>query len=195
MSTILETHGYWLMPTLIFFSRITDVTIGTIRIIFLSRGYKILVPIFAFFEVLVWLLATTHIMQNLDSWPVYIAYALGFTVGNVVGLQIEERLAIGLLSLWIISKHDAGPMLEELQQKHYGITRVAARGLQGKVRILIMVISRKKLRGALEVVQRHDPTAFITVNDVRNVEGGFFSIPHRANLKFPWEFLGMRKGK
>lgn len=195
MSAILETHGYWLMPVLIFLARITDVTIGTMRIIFLSRGYKILVPVFAFFEVLVWLLATVHIMQNLDAWPIYIAYALGFTVGNIVGLQIEERLAIGLLSLWIISKHDATPMLEELQQRHYGITRVAARGIQGKVRILIMVISRKNLRGALEIVQRHDPAAFITVNDVRNVEGGFFSIPHRSSTLFPWAFLRMRKGK
>ena len=195
MSAILETHGYWLIPLLIFFSRITDVTIGTMRIIFLSRGYKILVPVFAFFEVFVWLLATGHIMQHLDTWSVYFAYALGFTVGNIVGLQIEERLAIGLLSLWIISKTDAGPMLEELQEQKYGITRVAARGLQGKVRILIMVITRKKLKGALTIVQRHDPSAFITVNDVRTVEGGFFSIPHRASSLLPWEFLRMRKGK
>lgn len=195
MSELLETHGMWLMPTLIFLARITDVTIGTLRIIFLSRGYKILVPVCAFFEVMVWLLATGHIMQNLDTWSVYFAYALGFTAGNIVGLQIEERLAIGLLSLWIISREDAGPMLEELQQKKYGITRVAARGLHGKVRILIMIITRKKLRGALEIVQRHDPSAFITVNDVRTVEGGFFNIPHGANSLFPWEFMRMRKGK
>lgn len=174
-------HGYWLIPVLIFLARIADVSIGTMRIIFLSRGMRLLAPLCGFFEVLIWLLAISQIMQNLTSWQNYLAYALGFAAGNYVGLIIEDRLAMGLLSLWVVTREDAADMLDRLRQAGFGLTRVAARGLQGDVRIAILVIRRKNLDRVIAIVRETHPQAFVTVNDVRAVSGGFFAAaPPRA---------------
>ena len=195
MPEIFGEHTVWVMPILIFLSRIADVSIGTLRIIFLSRGLKLLAPLCGFFEVFIWLLAIGQIMQNLDSWPNSIAYALGFTAGNYVGMVIEDRLAMGLLSVWIITPRDAPAMLEDLKQHHYGLTRVAARGLQGKVRIVIMIIRRRTLRNALHIVRNHNPEAFVTVKDVRAASGGYFAGIDAHSPLDRWRFWRTRKGR
>ncbi len=195
MTELLAEHGTWLMPLLIFIARVVDVSIGTMRIIFLSRGMKILAPACGFVEVFIWLLAIGQIMQNLDSWVNYIAFAGGFTAGNYIGMLIEERLAMGLLALWVITRKDATELLDELRDRQWGITRVAARGVKGKVRILIMVIRRKAVKEALTIIRRHDPEAFVTIKDVREVSGGYFSLPEQGLSLRQWQFLRMRKGK
>jgi len=93
-----ENHAVWLLPVLIFFARVLDVSIGTMRIVFLSRGMRLMAPVFGFFEVLIWLIAISRIMGNLTSWVNYVAYASGFAAGNYVGMYLENRLAMGLLS-------------------------------------------------------------------------------------------------
>ncbi len=86
--------AYGILPVLIFLSRIVDVSVGTMRIIFVSRQEKIISPILGFFESLVWLVAISQIMLHLDNVICYIAYAGGFAMGNYVGLRIEDRLAL-----------------------------------------------------------------------------------------------------
>lgn len=187
-------HSWWLLPVLIFTARIVDVSIGTMRIIFLSRGMKLLAPFCGFFEVFVWLLAIGQIMQNLDSWVNMFAFAGGFCTGNYVGMLIEERLAIGLLSVWVITRNDATELIRELKEAQYGLTRVAARGLHGDVRILILVIRRKNLGGVQRLIEQCQPEAFITIQDIRSVKGGFY--PFNDGGLFAWrKSLGLRKGK
>ncbi len=95
---------YVLIPLLIFLARVTDVTLGTIRIVFVAKGYKFLSAVLGFFEVFIWLVAVSKIFENLDNWFYYIAYAGGFAAGNYVGLLIEERMAIGYVNIRIVTK-------------------------------------------------------------------------------------------
>lgn len=174
MTEFYSGNAYWLLPVLIFFARIADVSIGTVRIVFLARGRRLLAPLCGFVEVMIWLLVIVQVMKNLHSWSNLLAFALGFTAGNYVGLLIEEALAMGFLSVWIITSEDSSKLLERFKEKKYGITQVGARGVMGKVRVLVLVISRRDLKKVLRVVNELNPKAFVTVHDVRTASGGFF---------------------
>ena len=119
-----EAHAVWLLPLFIFLSRILDVSIGTLRIVFLGRGMRLLAPLCGFFEVLIWLMAVSRIMGDVTSWINYIAYAGGFAAGNFVGMYIEGRLAMGLLSVMIITRGDAAALLQKFAQGNFGVTQV-----------------------------------------------------------------------
>lgn len=188
-------HAIWLLPVFIFTARILDVSIGTLRIVFLSRGMRLLAPLCGFFEVFIWLLAISHIISNLDSWTNYLAYAGGFAAGNYVGMYIENRLAMGLLSVTIVTRSDAAPLLQRLKKEHFGLTQVGAQGVQGKVRLIFLIIRRKDLPQVFNILHTFQPDAFSVVNDIRDVAGGVFpwdaaKIERRRRL-----FGGLRKGK
>ena len=102
-----DLFSYVLMPLLIFLARICDVSIGTMRIIFVSKGKRNIAPILGFFEVLIWITAISKIMQNLDNYVNYIAYAAGFATGNFVGMIIEEKLAMGIQMIRVFA-HERG---------------------------------------------------------------------------------------
>lgn len=167
-------HAVWLLPVLIFFARVLDVSIGTMRIVFLSRGMRLLAPVCGFFEVLIWLIAISRIMGNLDSWANYIAYAGGFAAGNYVGMYIESRLAMGLLSVMIITPNDASSLLQKFKDGQFGVTQVGARGTQGEVCVMYLIIKRRDLLRISELLAAHQPDAFMVVNDIRNAAGGVF---------------------
>jgi uncharacterized protein YebE (UPF0316 family) len=195
MVEIIQSLPMWVIPILIFCARIVDVSIGTLRIVFLSRGLKVLAPICGFFEVLIWLVVIGYVMQNLDHWYNLIAYALGFAVGNYVGLQIEEALAMGFLSVWIVTTEDAQGLLNKLDREHFGTTVVGARGARGKVRIIIAIIRRKQLPKLVRMVRKSNPQAFLTVQDIRTVRGGVF--PYRGHAARREHLLAdvIRKGR
>jgi uncharacterized protein YebE (UPF0316 family) len=195
MIEFISENSIWLIPVLIFFARVIDVTIGTIRIIFVSRGMKYLAPLFGFFEVLIWLIAIGQIMQNLTNWVNYLSYSAGFATGNFVGIYLENKLAMGMLSLRVITTEDASNLIRDLQEKNYGITSVAARGVMGNVRILITIIKRKRLEEIIQMIRTHNPLAFISIEDVRSVSGGVFPVEENrfeTQLKL---FKPFRKGK
>src|SRR5262249_8692233 len=110
------------------------VTLGTIRIIFVSRGMKILAPALGFFEVVIWLFAIGQLMQNLSNLGCYLAFAAGFTIGNFFGVLIEKKLAIGTVVVRIITNKDAGVLMERLQASYYGVTTIDAQGATGPVK-------------------------------------------------------------
>ncbi len=174
---------YLVLPLLIFCARILDVTIGTIRIVFVSRGKKFLAPLFGFFEVLIWLLAIGQIMKNLNNVFCYLAYAGGFATGNYVGLRIEEKLAMGNLVLRAIIHQDATELVDFLRAQGYGVTCVDAHGISGRVQIVFMIIMREELRKVVELIQRFHPQAFYSVEDVREVGRGVFPSGSRRRLK------------
>ena len=190
-----QQNAEWLLPIFIFLARILDVSIGTLRIVFLSRGMLILAPVFGFFEVLIWLLAIGRIMEDLTSWEYYVSYAGGFAAGNYVGMYIEQRIAMGLLSVMIITKKDAASLLHRLKKEHFGLTQVGAQGVQGKVRIIYLIIRRKDLRRVSEILRVHQPDAFSVVNDIRNVAGGVFPLDVARIERRRKLFGGWRKGK
>jgi uncharacterized protein YebE (UPF0316 family) len=158
-----------ILPILIFLARLADVSLGTLRIMFISRGLKYLAPIIAFFEINIWLLAIGQIMLNLGNIICSLAYAAGFALGNLLGITIEERISIGLVLLRIITKHDAEKLVDCLKKEKYGVTIHDAEGLNGKVKIIFAVIRRRDLRKTLNQVEKVHPHAFYTVEDVKSV--------------------------
>lgn len=169
-----DWFAWVLLPLLIFFARVIDVTLGTLRIIFVSRGMKVLAPFIGFFEALIWLLAIGQIMQSLTNPGLYIAYAAGFAVGNYVGIYLEEKIAIGLLCVRTITNEDATELIEYLKAQNFGVTSVSASGVSGQVRLILSIIKRKDLNRMISVIKDKMPRAFVSVEDVRSVAEGYF---------------------
>ncbi|MCD6354143.1 MAG: DUF2179 domain-containing protein [Prolixibacteraceae bacterium] len=180
---------FFLLPFLIFLSRIIDVTIGTIRIVMVSKGQKILAPVLGFFEVLVWLIAISKIFQNLDNWICYIAYAAGFATGNYIGLLLEEKLAVGIVKVQIITRKRAAKLIENLMKAGYGITHHEAQGSNENVSIIYSILKRSDIQEVEEIVKSTNPKAFYSIEDVKFVNKDIFP------LKNPPKPLFWRKGK
>jgi uncharacterized protein YebE (UPF0316 family) len=162
------------IPLLIFCARLIDVTLSTIRIVFVARGLRTLAPFIGFFEILVWLVAIGQVMQHLDRPLNYFAYAGGFAAGTGFGLLLEEKMAIGLVAVRTITRHDASALTETLQEAKYGVTSFAARGVKGRVRLLLTVVPRRDLNRVQDLVKELNPNAFVSVEDVRQAREGFF---------------------
>jgi uncharacterized protein YebE (UPF0316 family) len=162
-------YTYLVLPLLIILARIIDVSIGTIKIIYITKGNRRITPILAFFEVLIWLLAVTRIFENLNNAVCYFAYAFGFALGSYIGMKIEEKLALGVQVIRIITRKDASKLINVLRDKGFGVTTQKAEGSQGKVGILYSVVNRRNIKDILEIIKTYNPKAFYTIEDVRFV--------------------------
>lgn len=160
---------YGLLPLLIFLSRIVDVTLDTLRIVFISRGNKVIAPILGFFEILIWLIAITRIMDNLDNVTTYIAYSAGFAVGNYVGLKVEEKLAMGMQMIRIVTGRNASELIGTLREQGFGVTAVDAEGKDGPVHVIFLVTKRQVAKEVISIVNNYNPKAFYSIEDVRSV--------------------------
>ncbi|HYH03608.1 MAG TPA: DUF2179 domain-containing protein [Bacillota bacterium] len=174
MLTNAEVFSWIVLPLLIFLARICDVTIGTIRIIFVSRGQKIFASLLGFCEVLIWLVAIGQIMKNLNNFACYIAYAGGFALGNYIGIALEAKLAMGVVLVRIITRHDGNELIAYLKEAGYGVTSIDAKGAIGPVHVVYTVIKRTALAEVVEIIHRFNPKAFYSVEDIRTVKEGVF---------------------
>jgi uncharacterized protein YebE (UPF0316 family) len=168
--------AYIVLPVMIFMARILDVSLGTIRILFIARGIKNLAALLGFFEVFIWLLVISSIMKNLASPFYYLFYAGGFAAGNFVGITIERKLRIGKVALRVITSENSDALLSYFREKGFGITVVDAQGSRGPVRILYSIIERVNLESVIEEVKRFNPNAFYLVDDVKTVSDRNFSV-------------------
>ncbi|MDI9533283.1 MAG: DUF2179 domain-containing protein [Bacteroidota bacterium] len=169
-----EIVNYLLLPLFIFLARIFDVSLGTLRIIFVTKGMRIIAPLVGFFEVLIWLLAISRIMQDLDNWVSYIAYAGGFATGNFVGMYLEERLAIGHEMIRVITRKDATSLIEKLRDMGYGVTSVKAEGIEGEVAIIYIIARRRLIGEVLDKINYFNPRALYTVESIKYVNKEIF---------------------
>ncbi|UCC22469.1 MAG: DUF2179 domain-containing protein [Planctomycetota bacterium] len=193
-----DAFTYIVLPALIFLARVCDVTIGTIRIIFVSRGHKFLAPLVGFFEILIWLVAIGKIFENLDNVTCYIAYAGGFAAGNFVGIYIEERLAMGTLVIRVITRKGASELITGLRSAGYGATSIAAQGGSGTVSVIYSVIKRSDLDDVVAIIKKFNPKAFYSIEDVRFVSEGVFPLNKsgpRRNVFGLAKLFRVRKGK
>jgi uncharacterized protein YebE (UPF0316 family) len=191
-----DLFSYVVMPLLIFLARICDVSIGTMRIIFVSKGKRNIAPILGFFEVLIWITAISKIMQNLDNYVNYIAYAAGFATGNFVGMIIEEKLAMGILMIRVFAHERGSELVQTLNLSGYGATVVEAYGAREKVHLIYTIVQRNELAKVLDVINCFNPKAFYTIEDVKTVNEGIFA-PKKTNTVFPFSNVirQWRKGK
>lgn len=161
--------NYVLMPLLIFVARVADVSINTLRIMFMMNGKKNIVPILGFFEALIWLLAIGQIFQNVDNPLSYLAYAGGFATGTYVGMTLDEKLALGRVLVRVITPKPLPTLLEFMKEKNYRFTNVGAEGRYGKVNLLFTVMKRDQLQEFISMVKATDQKAFYTIESVKRV--------------------------
>jgi uncharacterized protein YebE (UPF0316 family) len=170
-----EVYASVVLPLLIFFARICDVSMETIRVIYLSRGIKYLAPVIAFFEIVIWLLAMEVVMKDLSNIENFMAFAFGFAAGTYVGIVIEERLSIGMAILRIITAEESEePITSFLAAEGYGVTRLDAKGSRGDVRMIISLVNRADITRITGFIRTVSPRAFFSVEDVRYVNEGVF---------------------
>jgi len=146
-----------------------DQTIGTFRIVMVAKGNKYAAPLLGFFEVFIWIIVIGEIMQNLNNWLNIIAYAAGFATGNLVGLIIEERVAMGVVRIQIVTAKPAHELIQNLIAKGYGITHHEAQGANGSVNIIYSILNRKKIADFILTIREYNPKAFYTIEDVKFV--------------------------
>lgn len=194
-STFLDSnlYAYLVLPLLIFFARICDVTIGTIRIIYVSKGQKKIAPFLGFFEVFIWIVAISQIMTNLNNFVCYFGYAAGFATGNYVGLLVEEKLAVGNLMIRIITSNESNNLGKLLNAEGFGYTKINAQGSSGNVDIIYSIVPRTEIVHVLDIVKNFDPKIFYSIEDVRSVSSGIF--PEKLPLSGINIFQRWRKGK
>ncbi len=193
-----EIITYAVLPFLIFCARICDVSLGTIRVIFISKGIKYLAPIIGFFEVIIWLLAIGQVMNNLTNIVAYIAYGAGFASGTFIGMLIEEKISLGLTSIRIITKEDPTELMKYLRSHNYGVTSIDGSGGTGKVKMVFTIIKRQDLPNVVNIIKQFHPNAFYSIEEVKSVAEGVFPEKHpRAFGIFSWidALRFYRKGK
>ncbi|MCA1899829.1 MAG: DUF5698 domain-containing protein [Chloroflexi bacterium] len=176
------------LPLLVFFARIADVTLGTLRIIFTSRGKRKLAPLLGFVEVFIWVSVISEITRGAHNLAAYLAYAAGFAAGTYIGMFIEDKLALGMVVVRAILPANTADATLELRARGYGFTRVEGQGSQGAVQLIYVVVSRKSLAEVIGIIQASHPNAFYTVEELRSAAHGVFPASASSGLR-------VRKGK
>ena len=162
-----NVFAFILLPLLIFLARICDVSINTIRIIYMLGGRRYTATILGFFEAFIWLLVIREIFQHLDNWLCYIAYPAGFASGIFVGMMIEERIAYGKVIVRIITRKEVTPLIQFLNAQEFRYTKVVAEGPDGHENLVFTVLQRERLDDLLEKLKEILPSAFYTKEKVK----------------------------
>ncbi len=182
--------SYVLLPLLIFLARITDVSINTIRIIYVLGGRRMTATILGFFESFIWLMAIRQIFEHLDNWICYVAYPGGFAMGILVGMMIEERIAYGKVIVRIITRKEVAGLLVYLNENQFRYTKVNAEGPDGHENLVFTVLQRERLEDLLAEMKAILPSAFYTVEKVNRAAEGGTVVQESAR----WSIGGWLKG-
>ncbi|MFH1068726.1 MAG: DUF5698 domain-containing protein [Candidatus Glassbacteria bacterium] len=155
------------LPLAIMCARIVDVSIGTVRMIMVIRGRRITAAALGFFEVTIWLAAITGIISHITNWVNFIFYGIGFALGNVVGMFIESKMAVGQQVVRYISSEASEEITRVLRSRGYGVTEFSASGREGPVGLGLVILSRKKVPDLISIISAVNPKTVVTIEDVR----------------------------
>lgn len=190
-----DYQNYLILPLIIFLARTIDTSLGTLRIVMISRGHRKAVRLVGFVEVLLWVIAIGQIIQNLNNWAGYLAWALGFTLGSVIGFEIEDRLALGKHQLRIITSQPIDSFLSALKKLNQGFTVFDGMGATGPVKQIFLILNRQNNEEITALVNEHIPTSFCSVSDVMATDSGVFNSKKRELFNLSGLLLPLRKSK
>lgn len=190
-----DLFKWGILPLLIFLARMSDVTLGTLRNILLTKSVRNLVPFLGFFEASIWLLAISQIIKNLQNPACFVAYAAGYSMGIFVGIRIEERLALGLQVMRIIVQKESEKLVQALVEHNFGITLMDASGSKGPVKVILTVVKRKEIALVRQLISEHNPTAFYSIEDIRTVSHGVFRGGDKGGLQYLKKIFPIVGGK
>jgi uncharacterized protein YebE (UPF0316 family) len=162
------------LPILIFLARVCDVTLGTMRIIFTSRGMRNLAPVLGFVETFIWIIAVSSLVKHAQNFAAYFGYAGGFATGTFVGMMIENKLAVGTLTIRAIIRRNPQELIKTMTNAGFGITIVDGHGANDEVKLVYSTVKRADLPVVIEIFHRTLPGAFLAVEEVRSTEQGVF---------------------
>jgi uncharacterized protein YebE (UPF0316 family) len=187
-------YAWVILPFLIFAARICDVSLDTLRILFINRNLRYWAALCGFFGVLIWLLVIRQIFQQLNNPICFIAYPAGFAAGNIVGLMIENRISLGKVIIRIITHLKSEELISALRSKGYGLTVLNAEGVTGPVKVIFTVMERSDIPRVVETIKKYNPHTFYSVEDIRFVSEAVtpFRLPGVSRLKIPFVFRSGR---
>ncbi|MEA4997612.1 MAG: DUF5698 domain-containing protein [Petrimonas sp.] len=174
----------WLLPIMIFFGRICDVSLGTLRIIFVSKGQKLKAPLIGFFEVFIWVVIISQILARANDLVSYLSYAAGYATGNYIGILLEERIAYGIVLCRVYTRKNGTELVQMLKNAGHGATMVHGTGSVDKVDIIETVIERKDMKVISKYLTDFDQDIFYVIEDVRTKKNGIFN--KRQNILSRW---------
>lgn len=169
-----DVFTYIVLPILIMLARICDVSIGTMRVIFVSKGYRKLAAFLGFIELLVWLVVGRQVLVKSDNVLHFVAYAGGFGLGNYIGMVIEDKMSIGIVMVRVILRKESETLLNFFKEHEFGYTIVDGHGAQGAVKVLFSVIQRQDVAEVIHALEIFNPKAFYSIEDVRTSKAGIF---------------------
>lgn len=165
-----------LLYTIIFFAKIIEVSISTIRVVFIGKGERVKGAILGFVEIMIWLVVVSSVLNNITEDPIkMLIYAAAFSLGNYLGVTIESKIAVGLASIQVVVNEKDGEVLADiLREQGYGVTIIEGKGKNESIKNLLFIqLKRKKIPEAVKLVKQHNPEAYITVNDIKSMMGGY----------------------
>jgi len=181
------------LPLFIFCARILDVSLGTIRVIFISRGFKYYAALIGFFEILIWLFAISQLMANMNNPVLFLFYAGGFSAGTFIGIILEEKLSLGTVLIEIITKNNSTGMIDRLLTKNFKFTCIDAQGSHGEVKMIFVVTKRQNITKVIDIVKSFNPKAFYSIEDIRYANE---EKPHKKSyFDYLRHFPAFKKGK
>lgn len=183
----------WFIPVLLFFARICDVSIGTMRFIFTISGSRFIAAGLGFVEVTIWVLAVGGALRYLSDPLAVVAYAGGFASGTLIGITIEDRLAMGYRAVRFISANQDVNVCDVIRDRGFRCTRMQGHGRAGPVEIGFCVVRRRHLKDVLEIINRTDPTAFVSVERADRASGGPFVSDPSFSSRFMSKLMAVRK--
>lgn len=183
MFDFLDTYPFWL-PIIIFFGRIVDVSLGTLRIIFVSKGERLKAPIIGFFEILIWVVIISQVFSRANDIVTYLSYAAGYAAGNYVGILIEKRIAFGVILCRVYTNKSGSKLLKLFTLNGFGATMTHGTGSVNEVDIVETILERKHLKRVSKIVLEFDKDAFYVIEDIRTRSRGVF--PKSQNLLKRW---------
>jgi uncharacterized protein YebE (UPF0316 family) len=182
------------IPVFIFLARIMDVSLGTLRIVMVSRGYKFKAALLGFFEVLIWAFVVAELLKNLNNWVNYVAYAGGFAVGTYVGMYIESKVKIGTIIVRIITQNKKEEIVEGLKEAGFTITSIEGEGGFGPVNVIFTVLRRRRWNEVVSIIEKNDRAAFYSSEDVTYANSSLDLNKLAKNRVVTNKLLSLRKG-
>lgn len=174
METFLANQNIWLVAAFIFFTRVLNMALDTIRMLTVVRGMRSITWILGILQTMLFVVALGSVLNDLNNPLKITAYAVGFATGNVIGMMIEKRLAFGFVNMTIISSLRGQELAEKLRSQGHAVTEIPARGKDGSVEILECSLQRKFATEVQKTVLECDPSAFITSRDIQRIWRGYW---------------------
>lgn len=162
-----------LWTLIIFFARVCDVSLGTIRVQFIIRRKKLLAALIGFVEVLIFIVIVSRVIQDIQHWPYVLAYAGGFATGTLLGMSLADRLSQRVIQATVIGNGSHAEMELALRDAGFALTRYQGEGRDGPVDVIDVICSSKALSRLTDVVNRVDPQAFLYTHELIGLRGGY----------------------